>query len=253
MASDMVTTTDIAISSLKVTNGRHRFKKAQMPEQINSVRFVQLLVVQAERAWAYGLTLKSEHALGESRALGRVRHRYVQKFYRAAYWAGEVVELAKKACDPRTVLEAEAYHLWLHGLALTEDGKYESAMMHLNQSVEKYNKLISTSLDVIIPNASKAFKHRISDLEPTLRVCKYRLRIGQAAMAQPFEKAESAASPKSAGDGFESANEMSEGEVDFSSSDDEMDFADDVVRSPKNGETGKTGLLGKIGGWWSKN
>jgi len=234
-------------SSLKIQNGRHRFKKTPIPDDISSVRFVELLVVNAERSWAHAVTLKSEYALGESDSRGKIRHRFIKKFYRAVFWAAQLVELANRACDEQTIFEAEAYHLWLSGLALTEGRKYEEAMAKIHQATDKYTELTKQSLDVIFPNGSKAYKHRISDLEPVMRVCKYKLRLGFGVEAAPMQET----SPRSAGSDFESVYEMSEGEADFSSSESEMDD-DDFPTSPGNKKPAG-GLLGKIGGWWNKN
>lgn len=238
-------------TSLKIPNGKHKFRKAELPSVLNSVRFLQIPILQAERAWAHGLTLKSEFALGQSKALGLVRHRFIRKFYRAKRAAFEAVQLAEKICDSQTIAEAKAYHAWMSALAFTEDGKYAAAIEQINNATEMYTELSKNSLDVIIPNASKAYKHRITDLEPIMRVCRYRLRLSQGAAVTKEEKGE--ASPtKSAGDDFESVYEMSdEGEVDFSSESEaeEMDFEPISPRQHKPTQ----GLLGKIGGWWNKS
>ena len=235
-------------SSLKIPNGRHRFKKVPLPDTIHSQRFIELLVIQAERAWAHGLTLKSEFALNNGESRGKIRHRYIHKFRRAVYWSSELLSLVKKSCDSQTILEAEAYNLWLDGLALTECGKYEQALEKMDQAETKYTELIKQSLDVIVPNASKAYRHRISDLEPIARVCKYKLRIGMG-VAVSHETTTDA----SAKDEFESVYDMSEneGEIDFGSSGSDMEDDESMLASKRKPEN-KTGLLGKIGGWWNK-
>ena len=238
-------------SSLKIPNGRHRFKKAVFPETIDSVRFLQILVLQAERAWAHGITLKSEYSMGEAKAPGRIRHRYMRKYFRAARASKEAKHLAERFCDEQTVLEASAYHLWLLALALTENGQYEEALTAITECASNYDELVKQSLDVILPGSSKAFRHRITDLEPIERVCKYKLRLTQPVITERMDET----SPKS-GDDFESVYEMSdegEGEVDFSSSDSSADDDDILIESPRNAKSQgeKAGLLGKLGGWWS--
>lgn len=226
-------------AALGIPSGRHRYKSVPIPDAINSAKFVELLLVQSERSWAYGITLKSEYALGEAKAPGRIRHRYVHKYHRAAHWSGKLVELATRTCDARTVREAEAYHAWMSGLALTESGQYGKAIEQIEASIEKYTRLVQDSLDVVFPGASKAYRHRMTDLEPLLRICKYKLRVGDITAAEPI-------SPKSVAD-FESAHDsISEaGEVDFSS--DEVSCSDEEMR-PKP----KTTVLGALGGWWNK-
>lgn len=235
-------------AALKIPSGRHRYKAVPIPDDINTVKFVQLLVVQAERAWAYAITLKGEHALGEARAPGRIRHRYIHKFHRAAYWSKKLLELAQRCCDDRTQLECEAYHFWLSGLAHTEAGDYQGAMKLIDASVEKYNELVKGSLDSIFPGAAKAYRHRITDLDPVMRVCKYKSRVGIV----PQKQAEAEpGSPKSIAD-FESAHGMSdegEGEVEFSDSD--MSEDDEAAKDQKKTILGA--VAGKIGGWWSKS
>jgi hypothetical protein len=141
----------------------------------------------------------------------------------------------------------------MKGLALTEAGQYEEALSTMTTSSDKYNQLIKESLETIFPNASKAYKHRISDLEPIQRVCKYKLRLGlQTQPEAPSTTASPRARPRSGtADEFESANEMSddEGVVDFSDDDDYEDS--DIEMSPKAPVPG--GFLGKIGGWWNKS
>lgn len=222
-------------STLNLSNGRHRYKHVPMPDVINSPKFVQLLVVQAERAWAYAVTLKSEYALGEAKAPGRIRHRYIHKFHRAAHWSRKLLELAQRTCDTRTQLEASAYSLWMIGLALTEAGEYAKAIVHLEDSITSYNELIKDSLDVVFAGSSKAYRHRITDLEPVLRVCKYKLRVGGLAVA---------AEPTSPKSDFESVNGSAMSVDEFSSSDDEQ-----ISASPKKNLLGA--VAGKIGGWWS--
>lgn len=218
-----------------------------MPDKINSSRYIELLVVYVERAWAHGLTLKSEHAVSERGGKSRVRHAYIKKFRRAAHWADQLVESVKLHCDQRTFLESEAYSAWIHGLSLTESGFYEKALIMLAVAEQKYNELIKSSLDSVFPNASRGYKHRIADLEPIQRVCKYKLRLGAmtAATAAPKQAMEE--------EEYESANEGGVG--DFSSDGEYIDS--DVDMSPtyvkRAAATESSGLLGKIGGWWNRS
>jgi len=232
-------------SDLKLLNGRNRFKKAVIPDKINSSRYIELLVVYVERAWAHGLTLKSEHAVSDRSGKSRLRHAFIKKFRRAAHWADQLVELVKQHADQRTLLESEAYAAWIHGLSLTESGFYEKALQMLCASEQKYVELIKSSLDSVFPNVSRGYKHRIADIEPIQRVCKYKLRVGAitAASTAPKESMEE--------EEYESANEGGVG--DFSSDGEYIDS--DVDMSPKRAAAGpeSSGLLGKIGGWWSRS
>jgi signal recognition particle subunit SRP68 len=229
-------------SDLKLLNGRNRFKKAVMPEKINSSRYIELLVVYVERAWSHGLTLKSEYSVAEKGGKSRLRHAFIKKFRRAVYWVDQLVEMSRTHCDKRTILESEAYSAWIHGLSLTECGLFDRALQMIAVSEEKYTELIKTSLDSVFPNASRGYKHRIADLEPIERVCKYKLRLG--AIAKPAEQEEE----------YESANEGGVG--DFSSDGEYVDS--DVDMSPtylkRDGDKESSGgLLGKIGGWWNRS
>lgn len=236
-------------SDLKLLNGRNRFKKAVMPDKINSSRYIELLVVYVERAWSHGLTLKSEHAVSERSGKSRLRHAFIKKFRRAAHWADQLVELVKAHGDKRTLIESEAYSAWIHGLSLTESGFYEKALQMLAVSEQKYTELIKSSLDSVFPNASRGYKHRISDLEPIQRICKYKLRLGAmtAVSAAPREHMEE--------EEYESANEGGVGE--FSSDSEYIDS--DVDMSPSHAKRGpvsgseSAGLLGKLGGWWNRS
>ena len=233
-------------SDLKLLNGRNRFKKATIPDKINSSRFIELLVVYVERAWAHGITLKSEHAVSDRAGKSRLRHAFIKKFRRAAYWADQLVELTRLHCDQRTVQESEAYAAWISGLSLTESGVYEKAIQTLEVAEHKYNDLIKTSLDSVFPNASRGYKHRIADLEPILRVCKYKLRLGALAATTTTAPAEEMEEEE-----YESANEMGDFSSDGEYVDSDVDMSPTYSKRVTAGETG--GLLGKIGGWWNRS
>lgn len=230
-------------SDLKILNGRNRFKKAVMPDKINSSRYIELFVVFVERAWAHGLTLKSEYSVSEKTGKSRLRHAFIKKFRRAVYWVDQLVELTKAHCDQRTIMEAEAYSAWIYGLSLVESGFFEDALRMISVSEEKYTELIKTSLDSVFPNASRGYKHRLADLEPIQRICKYKLRLGAIAVTKPAQEEEE----------YESANEGGVG--DFSSDGEYVDS--DVDMSPtyakRVAEKESSGLLGKIGGWWNRS
>ena len=224
-------------TSLKMTNGRNKFRMAVLPEKITSPRFLQLFILQAERCWAHALILKADYAVGDG-CNQRIKHHYIRKFYKAARWSVQLADLAELCGDSQTVSEARAYSRWLTGLALTEAGKYEAALVKLTECSALYNDLLSIAVDEAInPNQARAYRHRISDLEPIIRLCNYKLRL----------MAVDPTSPRSSVN-YESANEMElEGEVEFASSDSEMELDAD-----EEGKRRGDGFMSKVTGWWSR-
>lgn len=79
-------------------------KKAIDPSVVTEVRFLHIPLYLAERAWAYGMDLKS---IESGPDLARKRLHLINRMKKAAKWADLLVSLCSLKGDPTTVLEAE--------------------------------------------------------------------------------------------------------------------------------------------------
>ncbi|KAL4457793.1 hypothetical protein ABPG75_012658 [Micractinium tetrahymenae] len=104
--------------SVRFLHGRGRYQKKKIePEGVKDVRHLHIPLVQAERAWAYAMDLKSQL---EQEQVAAKRQHLVRRLSKAASHAAELVALTAARCDARTQLEAEAYSLWMAGSVLLE-------------------------------------------------------------------------------------------------------------------------------------
>ena len=108
-------------------------------------RFVHLLLVQAERAWALAMHIKSTHAADNaSKGIsGSTRKHILAKLHKAASHARHLVTLLSdrtttKATD-HDYLEAEAYALYLTGSEAFEQQAHEHTV--ILQPLSRFAKL----------------------------------------------------------------------------------------------------------------
>eukprot|EP01062_Namystynia_karyoxenos_P028154 TRINITY_DN21393_c0_g1_i1.p1 TRINITY_DN21393_c0_g1~~TRINITY_DN21393_c0_g1_i1.p1 ORF type:complete len:634 (+),score=222.16 TRINITY_DN21393_c0_g1_i1:94-1995(+) len=87
-------------------SGKKFVKKRVEPEDCSDSRFLVIMLLLAERAWAYGEELKAESAKKDNLAL--FRH-YAARMRIAQTRAAEMCEVAAIVCDARTQREMAAY------------------------------------------------------------------------------------------------------------------------------------------------
>merc|ERR1719277_2796557 len=134
------------------------------------MRFLEIPMVQAERAWSYGVQLKADNAAA-SVFNPQFRHHAVQRFAKAMKWAQMLEALCKVHGDQRSQLEAEAYTSFLEGTYLLEKEEWQEALSKLQRCkrVCEHLALASEQVD------STLFKSKALLLAPLVRECKYNL------------------------------------------------------------------------------
>src|ERR1700710_185212 len=92
------------------------YQKKETPDEITDSRYLNLLLFQAERAWAYAMELKRE-----SGSESRKHFHVVKRLRRAAQHAGELSAVTEKhSADKRTQLDVKVkkkrvyslVHMW---------------------------------------------------------------------------------------------------------------------------------------------
>lgn len=156
---------------LRFKHGKGRFKQAAFPENFSDVRWIFVPLVQAERAWAFGVQLKADNAAAAAYN-ARFRHRSIQRFAKAVGYAKKLERVCKIHCDQRTQLECEAYTAFLEGTWSLEKEKWSEAKAKLLRC----KKLAEHLALAAEPAEATLFRNQlIQDLGPMLRECRYNL------------------------------------------------------------------------------
>jgi len=161
-------------SALHFKHGKGRFKPAPFPQDFNDKRFLEIPLVNAERAWSYAVQLKADNAAA-SQLNSPWRRHSIMRLSKAAKWARRLEAACKVHADQRTQLEAEAYTSFLEATYLVEKEEWSEALAKL-----KLCKRVCDRLAVASGQAEAAlFKAKTEELAPMLRECKYNLDIAQ--------------------------------------------------------------------------
>lgn len=153
-------------------HGKGRFKPAPLPTDFTDVRYLEIPLVSAERAWSYGVQLKADNAAASTVNL-RWRHRSINRFAKAVKWAHVLESVCKVHAEQRTQMEAEAYSAFLEGVWLAEKEHWSEAHVKIVRcrKVCEYLSLASG------PEESAFLKAKVQELQPLLRECKYNLGL----------------------------------------------------------------------------
>mmetsp|Transcript_94265 Transcript_94265/g.170263 ORF Transcript_94265/g.170263 Transcript_94265/m.170263 type:complete len:584 (-) Transcript_94265:120-1871(-) len=176
--------------TLGLKHGRGRFKQAPFPGNFADARFILVPLVRAERAWSYGVQLKSDNA-NATAPNPRWRHHAIQRFAKAVTWAKKLEAVCKVHCDPQTQLDAECYCALLEGTWLLEKEMWAEARAKLVRC-RKLCEHLGTASDKA---HASIYREQIQEIEPMLRECKYNLGDSyedgeetQASKAEPRAK-----------------------------------------------------------------
>mmetsp|Transcript_21804 Transcript_21804/g.49645 ORF Transcript_21804/g.49645 Transcript_21804/m.49645 type:complete len:600 (+) Transcript_21804:97-1896(+) len=173
--------------TLKFKNGRGRYKQAQFPSDFADFRYIEYLLVNAERAWSYGVQIKADNAAQPSLNAAWRKHS-ISRFRKAAELAAQLESVCKAHADQRTQLEAEAYEAFMSGTHRLEKEEWSEALQKLQRCkrVCEHLSLASAQDEAVV------FKTITQeDLAPAIRECRY-------ALGMPFGEEGEEAAPAAA-------------------------------------------------------
>eukprot|EP00903_Cladosiphon_okamuranus_P009501 g9053.t1 len=158
--------------------GKSFVQKELTPDMVTSASHLEIPLMTAERAWAYGMQRKQETA----DAPYRVRRHVATRLAKAAKSAADLEALCLETADERTCLEATAYSAWMSGNLLLEKEAWREALERYStahricQELGKVGRIEDQDL----------FSRRVEEIEPLLRYCRYNLdtATGDAAAAE---------------------------------------------------------------------
>ena len=118
--------------------GRHAFlpKSFSVEDYNRHINFSLVTLFSAERAWAHGLSIKSQHTAegkksnSKQKSASSVRKHYLNRLKKAAKWALELDDVMNSVGDERTQLEAKCYRGWMKGSCALEMGNWKVRFHH---------------------------------------------------------------------------------------------------------------------------
>ncbi|CAK5279847.1 unnamed protein product [Mycena citricolor] len=172
-------------STLKMTHGRGReFKKLPpLTPEIVKDGHLQLLLLEAERAWAYSqeLTSSALHPSKESQA-STLRHSATGRFRRAVNWATQLLSLCQSLYksgrfSAENLLQISAYTLILNGRFLRYRDEFDDALVQLS--------IARGILDELAGAASTSREQALAvlfadEIGPEIRYCAHELGRAKA-------------------------------------------------------------------------
>ncbi|XP_066594747.1 signal recognition particle subunit SRP68 isoform X2 [Prorops nasuta] len=134
---------------------------------VSDDKFLQVLLIMAERAWSYAMQLRQE-----SNTERRKKFHLISRLRKAATYSLQLQELIENVnCDARTKLEAQAYVAWMHGSLHFELQLWKKAMENFKKAQVVYGNLAAA-----LPESEKImYNARVEELSPSLRYCAYNI------------------------------------------------------------------------------
>jgi len=163
---------------LKFHHGRGRFKAAALPDFFSQPKYLELPLVAADRAWAYGMQIKEDNASAAKPSSSMQAHA-VRRFAKAVKLAEELVAQVEKHCDARSQKEAAAYLAFLRGTLQVERSNWTEAHAALQECQAAYEHL-ALMCDA---EAAPVYRTKVKDLAPLIRQCTYHLGVDTQANA----------------------------------------------------------------------
>ncbi|KAF9229765.1 hypothetical protein BS17DRAFT_771880 [Gyrodon lividus] len=167
-------------STLKMTHGKGRDFKKLPPLTVEVAKdgHLQLLLFEAERAWAYSQDLVAQSLLPANEPQsGSLRHSATGRFRRAVHWSTQLLShcqslYASSRLTPSSLIQATVYALILNGRFLRYRDDFEDALIQLSVARSLLDQLAEragTSRD-------QALATLFSDeIGPEIRYCAHEL------------------------------------------------------------------------------
>ncbi|KAJ1666021.1 signal recognition particle subunit srp68 [Coemansia sp. RSA 1646] len=156
--------------------------KAVTAEIASEPKHIEILVLQAERAWAFAMDLRELYSRTEESR----QHYHLVRRMRAASKAGrQLADIAYTVCDPQTALAASAYWLQIQSQLCFELEEWDAAM---DSAV--FSRIISEQLAISGNSERYALCHAmIEELDPIVRLAAYQSGMRSAQQIPPSEVA----------------------------------------------------------------
>ncbi|KAK2181664.1 hypothetical protein NP493_386g05040 [Ridgeia piscesae] len=147
---------------------RNKVQPKKITEEIlTDVRYLYLPLMEAERAWAYSLQLKSE-----ANTEPRKRFHMVNRLKKSVQHTEVLQALCDSdKCDALTQLEVQAYCAWMKATLQFEMDHWKAAIELFTSAKTIYEKLASTFVDEL----KDVYLQRVNEISPNIRYCAYNI------------------------------------------------------------------------------
>lgn len=136
-------------------------------DKLTDVRFLHVVLINAERAWSYAMELK---LLANTEP--RKKFHMVRRLRKATKHAEELQKLSESdRCDPRTKLEAQAYYCYMVGSLKFEMQQWKEALELFGEARTIYEKLGSAFSE----EQQNFYQQKADEITPNIRYCAYNL------------------------------------------------------------------------------
>lgn len=179
-------------SGLKMKCGRNKFQKSYLePGDYTSHKHLLVLILLIERSWSAGTEIGSRLANStnaqQNSSNNRARFHEIRKLRRGCNLSKLLIEVARKRCTTRSIVEVQAYQSYILGNYYLKCSNWEKGAVELNKSLKLYNQL---KLDTCLFETPSIFSHfnipkllktecikiyedRIVEMTPLIRLCMY--------------------------------------------------------------------------------
>eukprot|EP00397_Hematodinium_sp_SG-2012_P041294 GEMP01045440.1.p1 GENE.GEMP01045440.1~~GEMP01045440.1.p1 ORF type:complete len:539 (+),score=127.33 GEMP01045440.1:30-1619(+) len=174
---------------LKFKYGKGRYKPNPFPEDFECPKLLEILLVNAERCWAFAMQLKADSAAAPQ-PNARWRQHLIGRLTKARQWAAQLQQVSEVHCDVRTQQEAKAYSVYMDAIWRLEREEYAEALDALSTAKAHYDRLGVACSD---PKEQQVYKEIVLEMEPSFRMAKYHIGYfdedkGQAAKSDDKEE-----------------------------------------------------------------
>ena len=151
---------------------------------IQEPRFIHLLLLTSERAWALAMHMKSTYSAesGAHGITGPTKSHIHSRLHKASTYAGQLVELLKNEettkATPEALLEAQAYYVSLRGAIEFEKQSWENCLREYSEARFIYTTLTQTRG----PKQEDLFRDLLNaTIDPSIRYAAYQLKLPRTA------------------------------------------------------------------------
>ncbi|EFA86822.1 signal recognition particle 68 kDa subunit [Heterostelium album PN500] len=157
-------------SSMKKQLGKKNYiAKLNDPKNIVDARYLLIVLIKTERAWAYARALKQEYEQSDQ---GRLKFHMNSRFAKAAVHADQLERFCREVADQYTQIEAAAYAAWIRSSHMIACSRWLEALEAITKAKTIYSSLATSGT----PSLKQLYVGRVEDAEPIERFCLYNMR-----------------------------------------------------------------------------
>eukprot|EP01129_Flabellula_baltica_P015626 TRINITY_DN8024_c0_g1_i1.p1 TRINITY_DN8024_c0_g1~~TRINITY_DN8024_c0_g1_i1.p1 ORF type:complete len:556 (+),score=133.77 TRINITY_DN8024_c0_g1_i1:28-1668(+) len=151
---------------LGITHGKKKYAKRNFTSDVvDDARYLELLLMYAERAWALATALEDEFDNP------RAKFHRDRRMAKAIKWAKKLLSFCQDVGDKRAIIEATSYYNWLVGTKKMQFEQWEEAYPHFIIARYVYEEIKDTgTLD-----QQQLCRERVEEMFPLIRFCLYNL------------------------------------------------------------------------------